>query len=208
MKWLEKLSNNFARSLEAESQAYQAGFGAIGDAVSAVSEAELRPVRSALGDSPEEFTKEDVVIPRASVLGMNMSNPQEEMPNQRIPKELVNTGLDMALAPSNLLGAGLVTSGIRGAKRLAGANSGRGNALSSAPNYIPNFYGPSKTAQPTLVDEMIASRVPRFESPQQVADAREKVGSFVNWMGNSAVRGVDQVLNPSSRALYLSLIHI
>jgi len=202
MKWLEKLSNNFARSLEAESQAYQAGFGAIGDAVSAVSEAELRPVRSALGDSPEEFTKEDVVIPRASVLGMNMSNPQEEMPNQRIPKELVNTGLDMALAPSNLFGAGLVTSGIRGAKRLAGANSGRGNALSSAPNYIPNFYGPSKTAQPTLVDEMIASRVPRFESPQQVADAREKVGSFVNWMGNSAVRGVDQVLNPSSRALY------
>ena len=103
MKWLEKLSNNFARSLEAESQAYQSGFGAIGDAVDAVSEAELRPVRSALGDSPEEFTKEDVVIPRSSVLGMNMSNPQEEMPNQRIPKELVNAGLDMALAPSNNL---------------------------------------------------------------------------------------------------------
>ena len=54
-EWLNKFFANFAEtygdSLEAESEAYQAGFGLAADTIEAVEEAGLRPVRQALGDS-------------------------------------------------------------------------------------------------------------------------------------------------------------
>lgn len=215
MKWLERLSNNFTRALEAESQTYQAGFGAIGEAMEAVSEAELRPVRSVLGDSPEEFTSEDVVVPRASVLGMNMRNPQEEMPNQRIPKELVNASLDMMLAPSNVLGAGLVTKGVRTVRDAAqdaleyfGPSAGRGGSTASISNYIDNYYGPTgpnpdrpiRSAIGTKTDEGIAAVT--GASPENVRAGRQKIMGFFNWGAKSAVDAVEYLIDPQSRALY------
>lgn len=126
-----------------------------------------------------------------------------------------NTLLDLVADPLNLVGAGLFTSGVRGAKALAGANSLRGNTLSAAPNYIDNFYTPSKTAVPTKVDEMIMrnkgmlSALPKvgnkfsmLENVQDSANMRERVGSFVNWGVDAAQRGIEQTISPSARALY------
>ena len=95
-EWLNKFFANFAEaygdSLEAESEAYQAGFELVGDTIEAVEEAGLRPVRQALGDSAEEFTSEDVSYTRPSVLGMR----DEKV---TIPKEVVNFAGDMTFSP-------------------------------------------------------------------------------------------------------------
>ncbi len=215
MKWLEKLANNFARSLEAESQAYQSGFSAIGEALDIASEAELRPMRSALGDSPEEFTTEDVIVPRASVLGMNMSNPQEEMPNQRIPKELVNAGFDTFFAPSNALGVGLVAKGankVRQATQDAieyfGPAAGRGGPIASMPNYIDNYYGPTppnpdkpiRSAIGTGTDKVV-SAIPGV-TPEKVRATRQKVLGMFNWGRRSVTEGIEYLLDPQARATY------
>jgi hypothetical protein len=215
MKWLERLSNNFAKSLEAESQAYQAGFGAIGEAMEAVSEAEMRPVRSALGDSPEEFTSEDIVVPRASVLGMNMRNPQEEMPNQRIPKELVNAGFDMFFAPSNVLGAGLVTKGVRTVRDAAqdaldyfGPSAGRGGATASIPNYIDNYYGPTDPRSDRPIRSAIGTGTDKAVSavsgvePEKVRAFRQKALGLYNWGRRSVTESIEYVLDPQARATY------
>ena len=107
-EWLNKFFANFAEtygdSLEAESEAYQAGFGLAADTIEAVEEAGLRPVRQALGDSAEEFTSEDVSYTRPSVLGMR----DEKV---TIPKEVVNFAGDMTFSPYNALGLGLFTRG-------------------------------------------------------------------------------------------------
>lgn len=215
MKWLERFSNNYARALEAESQAYQAGFSAIGEVMDTVTEAEMRPVRSALGDSPEEFTKEDVVIPRASVLGINMGNPQEPMPNQRIPKELVNAGFDMTFAPSNVLGMGFVTKGVNRVRQAAqdaieyfGPAAGRGGVTASMPNYIDNYYGPTapnpdkpiRSAIGTGTDKAI-STVSRID-PEKVRATRQKILGMYNWGRRSVTEGIEYLLDPQSRALY------
>ena len=215
MKWLERFSDNYARSFEAESQAYQAGFKALGEVMDTVSEAEMRPVRSALGDSPEEFTSEDVVIPRASVLGINMSNPQEPMPNQRIPKELVNAGFDMTFAPSNVLGAGLVTKGVNRVRQAAqdaveyfGPTAGRGGVTASMPNYIDNYYGPTapdpdkpiRSAIGTGTDKVI-SAVSRVD-PEKVRATRQKVLGMYNWGRRSVTEGIEYLLDPQARATY------
>ena len=107
-EWINKFFANFSEaygdSLEAESEAYQAGFGLAGDTVEAVEEAGLRPIRQALGDSAEEFTSEDVSFTRPSVLGMRDGKVT-------IPKEVVNFAGDTVLSPLNLVGAGLFTRG-------------------------------------------------------------------------------------------------
>jgi hypothetical protein len=215
MKWMDRFLNNFTRTFEAESEAYQAGFSSIGEAMEAVSEAEMRPVRSALGDSPEEFTSEDVVIPRPSVLGMNMSNPQEQMPNQRIPKELVNAGFDMTFAPSNVLGASLVTKGVNRVRQAAqdaveyfGPAAGRGGSTASISNYIDNYYGPTgpdpskpiRSAIGNKTDDIVSSVT--GVAPENVRAARQKITGGFNWGVQSAVDAIEYVLDPQSRALY------
>ena len=190
MKWLDRFTqsyNNYA------SRRYEARVAAAEKANIAL-DAPQRAMKEAISGDPNTFG-----VPEFSYQGpVGKSGERVATYDQ----DAVEAVLDVVADPLNLIGAGAITSGVRGARRLAGADSLRGSALSSAPNYIPNFYGPSKTAQPTRVDEMVADRVPRFEDAQQVADAREKVGSFVDWMGSSAVRGVEQVLDPSARALY------
>lgn len=190
MKWLDRLARNQSNYAQAR---YERAKGGSDAAMTAV-EYPQRKLKETISGDPNTFG-----VPEFSYQGpVGKSGERIATYDQ----DAVEAVLDVVADPLNLVGAGAITSGVRGARRLAGADSLRGSALSSAPNYIPNFYGPSKTAQPTRVDEMVASRVPKFEDAQQVADAREKVGSFVDWMGSSTVRGVEQILDPSARALY------
>jgi hypothetical protein len=74
--------------------------------------------------------------------------------------------------------------------------------MGAAKNFIPNNYGPSGVARPNVVDELLAGRVPGVQDAQQLANAREKVGSFVDWGADSVRRGIEQTISPSARALY------
>jgi hypothetical protein len=187
---------------ERERQYSEKATGVVGRAWTAIDEAGLRPLRAALGDSAEKFTEEDVRFSRPSVLGMNPSNPTQPPEDVVLPAETVNAGFDMMFAPTNLVGSGLFANGVRTARNIAGANSLRGNTVGAAKNFIPNNYGPSGTARPTVVDELMVGRVPGVQDAQQAANAREKVGSFVRWAGDSVARGVQQTISPSARALY------
>ena len=126
-----------------------------------------------------------------------------------------NTLLDLVADPLNLIGGGLFTSGVKGARRIAGADSLKGNTMSAASNWIDNFYVPSKTAVPTKLDEFIVNnkkplstlpkiggRIGNLENAQQSADMRERAGSFVNWLADASQRGIEQTISPSARALY------
>lgn len=172
---------------------------AISGAIAAVDEAGLRPLRNALGDNEEKFTEEDVRFTRPSVLGMNPSNPTQPPEDIVLPAEGVNTAFDTVMAPTNLVGAGLFTNGVRAARKMGDI---AGNTVGAAKNYIPNFYGPSGTAKTSVVDELMASKVPSVQDPQQMANAREKVGSFVEWGLDGVQRATEQTVSPSARALY------
>ena len=126
-----------------------------------------------------------------------------------------NTFLDIVADPINLVGGGLFTSGVKGARALSGANSLKGNALSSARNYIPNNYAPSGNAQAGAIDNLVfnqkekLAKIPKVgpmlsnaNSPQEIANIREKVTSFGGWAADSAARGIQQTLSPSQRATY------
>jgi hypothetical protein len=126
-----------------------------------------------------------------------------------------NTFLDIVADPINLIGGGLFTNGVKGARALSGANSLKGNTLSSAPNYIPNHYAASGKAEVGPATEFIfdqkdkLSRVPKVGpivaqagKPQDVANMMEKALSFGEWATESAGRGMLQTLMPSQRALY------
>lgn len=211
MKWLDRFTqsyNNYA------SRRYEARVAAAEKANIAL-DAEMRPVRAALGDSPEEFTKEDFIVPRASVLGMNMSNPQEQMPDQRIPKDLVNAGFDTLFAPSNALGVGLVTKGVNRVSQAAkdaidyfGPAAGKGGVTASMPNYIDNYYGPTppdpdkpiRSAIGTGTDKAI-SAIPGVD-PEKVRATRQKVLGMYNWGRRSVTEGIEYLLDPQARATY------
>lgn len=228
MKWMDKFLNNFTRTFEAESEAYQAGFSGIASAVEAVDEAALRPVRSAIGASADEFVSEDVTIPRASVLGMNPSNPRQEMQDQTVPKEVLNAIGDTALSPLNVVGSGLFTKGVRGINRAVGPAAGRGMTMTSPSNYIPNFYGPTdipETATPNRLDNLLfnyrdviaptVARVPKVgprvsqalteaKDPTDIMKGRIGKTDFLNWAGEGVRRAINNAVDPEARALYRS----
>ena len=181
-------------------------------AIAAIDEAGLRPIREALGDSAEQFTEDDVRFSRPSVLGMNPSNPTQPPEDVVLPAEGVNAVFDMAMAPTNLVGSGLFTAGLKTANKVGDI---AGNTLAAARNYIPNHYAPSKAAQPTVVDDLIMQnqqalskipkvgpRISRLENTQGSANMREKIGSFVDWMGGTVARGATQTISPTARANY------
>jgi hypothetical protein len=162
----------------------------------------------------ENWVDGPITVPRNSVTGVNFSDPGQPLPDEDIAPG-VNLALDMTVDPLNLLGAGLFSSGVKGARAIAGADSLKGNALSSARNYIDNHYGASGNAVPNRVDEFISnnvgmlSKIPKvgprladIKNPQDSANMREKVGSFVGWAGDSLRRGVEQTISPSARANY------
>jgi len=220
-EWLNKFFANFSEaygdSLEAESEAYQAGFGLVGDTIEAVEEAGLRPVRQALGDSAEEFTSEDVSYTRPSVLGMR----DEKV---TIPKEAVNFAGDMTFSPYNALGLGLFTRGKKAVNALTGAMSGRGMLLTSPSNYIPNFYKlENKDIKPSSFDEFVfknketianigekapkvgpifAARLREAKKPTDILADKERIKGFTSWLVGGARNAAETLFSPSGRALY------
>jgi hypothetical protein len=146
---------------------------------------------------------------------MNVGNRAGYRGTATLTDEGLEPVLDVVADPLNAVGAGLFTSGVRGARKIAGASSLAGNTFSAARNFIPNFYGPSKTAQPTLVDELIMQnqntlghlpkigpKIRNLETAQDSANMREKAGSFINWAVDSAGRALSQTVSPTARANY------
>jgi hypothetical protein len=196
------------------------------DGLAYIDEQMLRPVRSAVGASAEEFVSSDVSYTRPSVTGVNMSNPTQEIPDRVLPKESVNAALDMALHPTNLVGAGLLTGGTKAVNRLTGALSGRGMVPSSPSNYIPNYYAPTDMAEgatPGMLDNLlfkgkdriasVVSPIPKvgrrvapvlrdIANPQEMMEARTKAQDFTKWGMQGLSRAQDNLLSPEARALY------
>ena len=148
-------------------------------------------------------------------INMNVGNRAGYRGTATLTDEGLEPVLDVVADPLNAVGAGLFTSGVRGARKIAGAGSLAGNTFAAARNFIPNFYGPSKTAQPTVVDELIMQnqntlgRLPKIgpkirnlETTQDSANMREKAGSFINWAADSAGRALSQTVSPTARANY------
>lgn len=196
------------------------------DGLAYIDEQMLRPVRSAVGASAEEFVSGDISYSRPSVTGVNFSNPSEQLPDEVMKKESVNALLDTVLHPTNFLGAGLLTGGTKAVNRMTGALSGRGMVPSSPANYIPNFYGakdiPEGTA-PSMFDETVfknrdriasvVSPVPKVgpriagklleaKNPEEIMKGRARTTDFTKWMAQGAARAQDNLLSPEARALY------
>jgi len=190
MKWLDRFTrsyNNYA------SRRYEARVAATEKANVAL-DAPQRALKEAISGDPNTFG-----VPEFSYVGpVGKSGENVATYDQ----DAIENVLDVVADPLNLVGAGVMKSGLNTARKIAGADSLRGNTLSSAPNYIPNFYGPSKTAEPAVFDYVMAERSPRFETAQQSANMREKIGSGATWAAESIRRGIEQTIDPSARALY------
>ena len=227
-EWLNKFFTNFSEaygdSLEAESEAYQAGFGLAADTIEAVEEAGLRPVRQALGDSAEEFTSEDISYTLPSVRPVSVFGMQDR--KVTIPKGAVNFAGDTVLSPLNLVGAGLFTRGKKAVDALTGPMSGRGMLLTSPPNYIPNFYGLTdvpKGTKPNSFDEFVfrnketianigknapkvgnrfAARLREAKNPADIMADKERIKGFTSWLMGGARNAAETLFSPSGRALY------
>lgn len=124
-----------------------------------------------------------------------------------------NTMLDLVADPLNLVGAGLFGRGLSTARKLSGPQSLKGNALSSAPNRIPNFYGPSGEAQVGPVSKFLFENQEKLPGPlkrkigaipkeQDAANLMEKITSFGDWAMGSTADAVANTVSPSARALY------
>ena len=108
------------------------------------------------------------------------------------------------------------------------AQENAGLFLSSPRNYIPNFYGPTdipKDAKPNRLDNYIArdpqafankaKRIPKVgpmvantvkdaKNAEEVMQGRTKIQDFVKWAGEGTKKGLFNLTDPDSRALYYS----
>lgn len=190
MKWLDRFTqsyNNYA------SRRYEARVAAAEKANIAL-DAPQRAMKEAISGDPNTFG-----VPEFSYQGpVGKSGERVATYDQ----DAVEAVLDVVADPLNLVGAGVMKSGLNTARKIAGVDSLRGNTLSSAPNFIPNFYGPSGAAKPTVVDELLADRVGRIDTPEDAANLRERATSGMSWAADSIRRGIEQTVDPSARALY------
>lgn len=202
MKWLDRLARNQSNYAQARYERAKGG----SDAAMTAAEYPQRKLKEAISGDEESWGLPDFSY------DVNVGNRAGYRGTATVTDEAVETGLDFVADPLNAAGAGLVRQGMKAANKVGDI---AGNTTAAARNYIDNFYAPSKTAQPTVVDELIMqnqqalSRVPkvgpiidRLEKTQDSADMRERVGSFLGWAGDSVVRGVEQTISPSARANY------
>jgi hypothetical protein len=203
--WWEKLADAFVAQYDAQAQAYQGGFSLIGDGL----EYPQRQLKKNISGDEESWG-----LPDFSYVGPVGKSGER---TATYTDEGAETMMDFVVDPVAPIvgGVGLAAKGIRTAHRLAGPKSLKGNTLSAPSNYIDNWYAPSGTAQPNVVDELIMqnqeslSGVPKvgpviskLEKPQDSADMRERVGSFAGWGVDSGVRAIKQTVSPSARANY------
>ena len=202
MKWLDRFTQNYNNYA---SRRYKDRVAATEKANQAL-DAPQRALKEAISGDPNSWGLPDFAF------DVNVGNRAGYRGNAAVTDEAVETGLDLVADPLNVAGAGLVRQGMKAANKVGDI---AGNTTAAARNYIDNFYAPSKTAEPTVVDELIMqnqealSRVPKvgriiskLENTQDSADMRERVGSFLGWAGDSIARGAEQTLSPSARANY------
>lgn len=108
------------------------------------------------------------------------------------------------------------------------AQENAGLFLSSPRNYIPNFYGPTdmpEGAVPNVVDRyiakdpqafankvrripkvgpMVANQVKDAKNAEEVMQGRTKIQDFLKWAGEGTKKGLFNLMDPDSRALYYS----
>lgn len=137
---------------------------------------------------------------------------------------------NLIVDPLNLVGAGLFTKGLKGADKAVKAGADvqegamKGFALSSVPNYIPDFYGVSKTTNATVKD---MKRGLFFKSLDSATPFQKKYLANVNeglkkpvsvasyevaqkglGMGKTILEGgkniAKNVVSPENRAIYRS----
>ena len=108
------------------------------------------------------------------------------------------------------------------------AQENAGLFLSSPRNYIPNFYGPTdmpEGAVSNMVDRyiardpqafankvrripkvgpMVANQVKDAKNAEEVMQGRTKIQDFVKWAGEGTKKGLFNLMDPDSRALYYS----
>jgi|14_taG_2_1085336.scaffolds.fasta_scaffold00179_14 hypothetical protein len=190
MKWLDRLARNQSNYAQARYNRAKGG----SDAAMTALDYPQRRLKEAISGDPNTFG-----VPEFSYQGpVGKSGERVATYDQ----DAVEAVLDVVADPLNLVGAGVMKSGLNTARKIAGADSLRGNLLSSAPNYIDNFYGPSGAARPNVVDELLAERVGRIDTPQDAANLRERATSGAAWAGDAVRRGIEQTIDPSARALY------
>ena len=200
MKWLDRLARNQSNYAQARYERAKGG----SDAAMTALDYPQRKLKEAISGDEESWGLPDFSY------DVNVGNRAGYRGTAAVTDEAVETGLDLFADPVNAVGAGLFKRGLKAANMVGDI---AGNTLSAARNYIPNHYAPSKAARPTRVDELIMqnqqalSRIPkvgprisRLENTQASANMREKVGSFVDWMGDTIVRGAEQTISPTARA--------
>lgn len=129
------------------------------------------------------------------------------------------------LDPLNLIGVGLLTKGVKGAKAgiEAGANvakgAKKGSFISSVPNYIQGNYGPTEQTLATAkkMSDGLFSDTMKFTTPKQVEMlnrgtealipaymASKKAGGFLKTGALGAKNIIRNSIDPEARALYRS----
>lgn len=187
MKWLERLTRNQKSYAQAR---YDRAKGGSDAAMTALDYPQRQLKKNISGD------EESWGLPDFSYEGPVGKSGER---TATYTDEKLSPVLDLLVDPLNVVGGGLIKQGARSAKKVGDI---AGNTVGAAKNFIPNFYGPSGSARPTVVDELLSSRIPGVQDAQQAANAREKVGSFAGWGVDGVRRAVEQTVSPSARALY------
>jgi hypothetical protein len=165
--------------------------------------------RFLVGKGNSYFSEGDTIHP-PSVIGMR---EPENLTKEKA--ESLSAAARAFLDPYNATGLGLFARGVNKATDISGELSLKGNALSSADNYIDNFYGPSGEATPGAMARFmkdnqevlkhipkIGPKIANLENYQDSANMLERAGSFANWMEGGVENAIRQTLDPSARAMY------
>ena len=164
--------------------------------------------------------------------GIPMSAPRRTTVDAMAPLNFV---AEEALTPANYVPLGGLGMMRRGAQitqeALPNLNRAQENAglfLSSAPNFIKNFYKVTdipEGATPSMLDRYIAKdpeafvrrvgRVPKVgpmlagayknaDTPEKAMAETTRIKDFLSWAGDSTKKGLFNLVDPDSRALYYS----
>lgn len=164
--------------------------------------------------------------------GLPMSAPRKTTVDAMAPLNFV---AEEALTPASYIPLGGLGMARRGSQITREAlpdlnrlKEGSGLFLSSAPNYIKNFYKVTdipEGATPSMLDRYIAkdpeafvrraSRVPTVgpmlagayknaDTPEKAMAETTRIKDFLSWAGDSTKKGLFNLVDPDSRALYYS----
>lgn len=217
--WATKVSRNYdqqerRKAAQAQRLAVSSDGGSDrqGDILGALGAPQAALKEVVLGDSNANWIEGPAMGPAPSITGVNISNPTQPIP-ERDYAPGANLAADLTLDPLNVVGAGVFSkgaqttkAGIQAAKELFGPDAGKGRALSSLSNYIPNWYGPTDVAEEAgALDKALSGVMPNtFETPKEAQAALATPLGFVKWGWEGAKNVIMDTLDPKARALYKS----